>query len=49
LKKEIEGVVKLFTALFYADDGYIASADNELLQQSMDILTELFEGRTSDS
>ena len=42
-KIEIEGVVKLFTALFYADDGYIASTDNELLQRSMDILTKLFD------
>ena len=29
-KIEIEGVVKLFTALFYVDDGYsIASTDKE--------------------
>ena len=42
-KIEIEGVVKLFTALFYADDGYIASTDDELLQRSMDILTGLFD------
>ena len=40
---EIDGIVRLFTALFYADDGYIASTDAELLQRSVDVLTDLFD------
>ena len=30
-------------SLFYADDGYIASTDAELLQRSVDILTDLID------
>lgn len=40
---EIDEVVQLFTALFYADDGYIASSDAETLQRSVDVLTGLFD------
>ena len=40
---EIDGIVRLFTALFYADDGYIASTDAGLLQRSVDVLTDLFD------
>ena len=42
---EIDWIVRLFTALslFYADDGYIASTDAELLQRSVDILTDLID------
>lgn len=40
---EIDGVARLFTALFYADDGYIASSDEETLQRSVDVLTGLFD------
>ena len=40
---EIDGIVRLFTALFYADDGYIASTDAGLLQRSVDVLTALFD------
>eukprot|EP00985_Skeletonema_marinoi_P025407 scaffold18646_cov184-Skeletonema_marinoi.AAC.2 len=40
---EIDGIVRLFTALFYADDGYIASTDAGLLQRSVDVVTDLFD------
>ena len=41
---QTQAAIHLFLALFYADDGYIASTDKELLQESiMDILIELFE------
>jgi len=40
---EIDGIVRLFTALFYEDDGYIASTDAELLQRAVDVLTGLFD------
>ena len=40
---EIDEVVQLFAALFYADDGYIASSDAETLQRSVDVLTGLFD------
>ena len=40
---QVEATIRLFLALFYADDGYIASTDEVILQESMDILVELFE------
>ena len=36
-------MIRLFNALFYADDGYIASTDDTLLQRSGDALTQLFD------
>ena len=36
-------LVRLFVALFYADDGYLASRDPALLQEAIDILVPLFE------
>jgi hypothetical protein len=40
---EYKALSCIFLALFYADDGYIASTDPELLQESMDVLIALFE------
>jgi hypothetical protein len=39
---EYTALSSIFLALFYADDGYIASTDPELLQESMDVLIALF-------
>ncbi len=36
-------LVRTFLALFYADDGYLASWDPELLLELVDTLVELFE------
>ena len=38
-----ENDIKRLLALFYIDDGYIASPEREFLQESMDILVDLFE------
>ena len=35
--------VGLIVALLYADDAYIASTSRDILQDSMDILTDLFD------
>jgi hypothetical protein len=34
--------VEALFAIFYVDDGYIASKDAEFLQESLDILVETF-------
>eukprot|EP00970_Alexandrium_tamarense_P011507 scaffold2510_cov215-Alexandrium_tamarense.AAC.13 len=39
---EYTALSSIFLALFYVDDGYIASTDLELLQESMDVLIALF-------
>ena len=39
---EYTALSSIFLALFYVDDGYIASTDPELLQESMDVLIALF-------
>ncbi len=36
-------MLRLFVALFYADDGYIASRDPELLYRALTISVDLFE------
>ena len=36
-------LVRTFLALFYADDGYLASRDPDLSQESVDTLVKLFE------
>ena len=36
-------MLRLFVALFYADDGYIASRDPELLDRALEIIVGLFE------
>ena len=38
-----EALFRLFLALFYADDGVVASRDPELLQRALGILSRLFE------
>ena len=42
-ENKVGSVVTVFLALFYADDGMIASTDADLLQEAMDSLAELFE------
>ena len=39
---EYTALSSIFLALFYVDDGYIASTDPELLQESMGVLIALF-------
>ena len=39
----IGAAIYLFLALFYADDGYIASINEEMLQDAMDKLVDLFD------
>ena len=42
-EKTVGSVITVFIALFYADDGMIASTDADLLQKAMDCLAALFE------
>ena len=41
--EEEQRLLRLFVALFYADDGYIASRDPELLDRAIIILVGFFE------
>ena len=36
-------VLRIFLALFYADDAFIASHNHRILQEALDILVKLFE------
>jgi len=42
-ENKVGSVVPVFLALFYADDGMIASTDADLLQEAMNSLAALFE------
>ncbi len=35
-------VLRIFLALFYANDAFIASRNHRMLQEALDILVELF-------
>ena len=42
-REEVQEAVRLFWAIFYADDGYILSRSARQLQESFDILIDLYE------
>ena len=39
----MKGAIRLLLAIFYADDGYIASRCEEHLQEAIDLLADLFD------
>ena len=39
----LKDAIKLLLAIFYADDGYIASRSKEQLQEAIDLLANLFD------